>query len=171
MSDLGPLRMVSALVENKPGVLHSITSLILRRGFNIETLSVGESEQEGLARICITLRGDERTLEQIVKQLGKLLSVVAVSMLEPDSTVVRELALIKVDTPDTTIRSDVINYTDIFKGHVVDVANQSLTIEITGDADKIEAFISLMRSLGIREIARTGLIAVPRGTRSITLEA
>lgn len=171
MTDVGPLHMVSALVENKPGVLHSITNLIHRRGFNIETISAGESEQEGLVRICISMRGDERTLEQIVKQLGKLVNMVSVDILDSARTVLRELALVKVETPDTRIRSDVINYTEIFKGHVVDVAHESLVIEITGDAEKVDAFIGLMRSLGIKEIARTGLIALPRGTRSISLEA
>jgi len=162
--------MISAIVEHKPGVLYSVSNMFRRRGFNIESISVGESEQPDLARMTITIKGDEDTVEQVVKQLKKLISVVKVSILDPKNTVSRELALIKVNTPDARIRSDVINYTEIFKGHVVDVAHESLIIEITGDTDKINAFIELMRPFGIREIARTGIAALPRGMRSTRME-
>ena len=162
--------MISAIVEHKPGVLYSVSNMFRRRGFNIESISVGESEQPDLARMTITMKGDEATVEQVVKQLKKLISVVKVSILDSENTVARELALIKVSTPDARVRSDVINYTEIFKGHIVDVAHESLIIEITGDTDKINAFIELMKPFGIREIARTGIAALPRGMKSVKME-
>jgi len=162
--------MISALVEHKPGVLYSVSNMFRRRGFNIESISVGEAEQPDLARMTITIKGDEALVEQVVKQLKKIISVIKVSILDPKNTVSRELALIKVSTPDARVRSDVINYTEIFKGHVVDVAHESLIIEITGDTDKINAFIELMKPFGIREIARTGIAALPRGMKSVKME-
>jgi acetolactate synthase-1/3 small subunit len=162
--------MISALVEHKPGVLYSVSNMFRRRGFNIESISVGEAEQPDLARMTITIKGDEALVEQVVKQLKKIISVIKVSILDPKNTVSRELALIKVSTPDAKVRSDVINYTEIFKGHIIDVAHESLIIEITGDTDKINAFIELMKPFGIREIARTGIAALPRGMRSVKME-
>lgn len=162
--------MISAIVEHKPGVLHTISSMFRRRGFNIESISVGVSEDPELARMTITVKGDEALIEQIVKQLRKIISVVKVSILDPKYTVARELALIKVSTPDSKTRSDVINYTEIFKGRIVDVAHDSLVIEMTGDSEKINAFIELMRPFGIKEIARTGIAALPRGMRSTRME-
>jgi len=161
---------ISAIVEHKPGVLYSISNMFRRRDFNIETISVGAAEQKDLARMIITINGDERTVEQVVKQMNKLIDVVKVSILDPKSTVARELALVKVNTLEGRVRSDVINYTEIFKGHVVDVAHDSLTVEITGDSDKINAFIDLMRPFGVKEIARTGITALSRGMRSIRME-
>jgi len=166
----GKSYIISSLVEHKPGVLYQVSNMFRRRGFNIETITVGESEQAGLARMTITIRGDERIVEQVVKQLNKLLDVVKVSILDPESTVTRELALIRINTPNATVRSDVINYTEIFKGKVVDVAHDSLMVEMTGDSDKITAFIELMKSFGVREIARTGITALPRGMRSTRME-
>lgn len=164
------LHIISALVEHRPGVLHSISNMFRRRGFNIESISVGEAEQPDLARMTITIRGDEALVEQVVKQLRKIISVIRVNILDPESTVARELALIRVSTPDAGARSDVINYTEIFKGHIVDVAHESLIIEMTGDTDKINAFIELMKPYGIKDIARTGITALPRGMRSIKVE-
>jgi len=161
---------ISAIVEHKPGVLYSISNMFRRRDFNIETISVGAAEQKDLARMIITINGDERTVEQVVKQMNKLIDVVKVSILDPKSTVARELALVKVNTLEARVRSDVINYTEIFKGHVVDVAHDSLTVEITGDSDKINAFIDLMRPFGVKEIARTGITALSRGMRSVRME-
>ncbi|MEM1989406.1 MAG: acetolactate synthase small subunit [Candidatus Bathyarchaeia archaeon] len=162
--------MISALVEHRPGVLYSISNMFRRRGFNIESISVGEAEQPDLARMTITIKGDEALVEQVVKQLKKLICVIKVSILDPNNTVARELALIKVNTPDTKIRTDVINYVEIFKGHIVDVSHDSLTIEITGDTDKISAFIELMKPFGIKEIARTGIAALPREMKAIRME-
>jgi len=161
---------ISAIVEHKPGVLYSVSNMFRRRDFNIESISVGAAEQKGLARMIITIRGDERTVEQVVKQMNKLIDVVKVSILEPERTVARELALVKVNTLEERVRSDVINYTEIFKGHVVDVAHDSLIVEITGDSEKINAFIDLMRPFGVKEIARTGITALSRGMRSVRME-
>jgi len=163
-------RVIAALVENKPGVLHSISNMFRRRGFNIESITVGRTEQEDLSRMTITVNGDEKTLEQIVKQMNKLIDVVKVSQLEPENIVTRELALIKVNIPDNKSRSDVINCVDVFRGRVVDVSPEALTIEITGTPDKIDAFLNLMRTYGIMELARTGLTALSRGVRSIRIE-
>jgi acetolactate synthase-1/3 small subunit len=163
-------RVIAALVENKPGVLHSISNMFRRRGFNIESITVGRTEQEDLSRMTITVKGDEKTLEQIVKQMNKLIDVVKVSQLEPENIVTRELALIKVNVPDNKSRSDVINCVDVFRGRVVDVSPEALTIEITGTPDKIDAFLNLMRTYGIMELARTGLTALSRGIRSIRID-
>jgi acetolactate synthase-1/3 small subunit len=163
-------RVIAALVENKPGVLHSVSNMFRRRGFNIESITVGRTEQEDLSRMTITVKGDEKTLEQIVKQMNKLIDVVKVSQLEPENIVTRELALIKVNIPDNKSRSDVINCVDVFRGRVVDVSPEALTIEITGTPDKIDAFLNLMRTYGIMELARTGLTALSRGVRSIRID-
>jgi len=170
MNEKKEMYIISAIVEHRPGVLYSVSNMFRRRGFNIETISVGEAEQKDLARMTITINGDERTVEQVVKQLKKLIDVVKVSILDPTGTVTRELALVKVSTPDARVRSDVINYTEIFKGHVVDVAHESLIIEVTGDSDKINAFIDLMKPFGVKEIARTGITALTRGMRSVGIE-
>ncbi len=170
MSEKEKMYIISAIVEHKPGVLYSISNMFRRRGFNIESISVGVAEQRDLARMTITIIGDEGTVEQIVKQLKKLIDVVKVSILDPTNTVTRELALIKVNTVDARVRSDVINYTEIFKGHVVDVAHESLIIEITGTPDKTNAFIDLMKPFGVKEIARTGITALQRGMRSVGME-
>jgi len=166
----GRTKVIAALVENKPGVLHSIANMFRRRGFNIESITVGPTEQEDLSRMTITVNGDEKTLEQIIKQMNKLIDVVKVSRLEPENIVTRELALIKVNVPDTRHRSDVINCAEVFRGRVVDVSPEALTIEITGTPDKIDAFLNLMKTYGIMELARTGLTALSRGVRSIRID-
>jgi acetolactate synthase-1/3 small subunit len=166
----GKTKVIAALVENKPGVLHSISNMFRRRDFNIESITVGPTEQEDLSRMTITVNGDEKTLEQVVKQMSKLVDVVKVSRLEPENIVTRELALIKVNVPDVKNRSDVINCVEVFRGRVVDVAPEALTIEITGTPDKIDAFLNLMRTYGIMELARTGITALSRGIRSIKID-
>ena len=163
-------KVIAALVENKPGVLHSISNMFRRRDFNIESITVGGTEQEDLSRMTITVIGDEKTLEQVVKQMSKLIDVVKVSRLEPENIVTRELALIKVNIPDNKSRSDVINCVEVFRGRVVDVSPESLTMEITGTPDKIDAFLNLMRTYGIMELARTGLTALSRGISSIRVD-
>lgn len=162
--------IIAALVENKPGVLHSVSNMFRRRDFNIESISVGLAEQIGLSRMTIGVKGDEKTIDQVVKQLKKIIDVVKVSRLDPHSTVIRELALVKVFVPDGKIRAEIINFTDVFRGRIVDVAADSLTIEITGAPDKIDAFLNLMNNFGILELARTGITALSRGTRSINLD-
>jgi acetolactate synthase-1/3 small subunit len=163
-------KVIAALVENKPGVLHSVANMFRRRGFNIESITVGRTEQKGMSRMTITVSGDEKTLEQIIKQMNKLIDVVKVTGLEPENIVTRELALIKVNVPDTKTRSDIINCVEVFRGHVVDVSPETLTIEITGTPDKIDAFLNLMKTYGIIELARTGLTALSRGMKSIRIE-
>jgi acetolactate synthase-1/3 small subunit len=155
--------IISAIVEHKPGVLFRISSMFRRRGFNIQSISVGPTENKGFAMITITVNGDERIVEQVVKQLRKLIEVAKVSTLNPKNTVIRELALVKVTTAEYKAKADIINYVKIFKGHVVDVSRKSLIIEVTGDKDKIDAFINVMKPYGIKEIARTGVTALSRG--------
>ncbi len=162
--------VIAALVENKPGVLHSVSNMFRRRGFNIESITVGQTEQKGVARMTITVSGDEKTLEQIEKQMNKLIDVIKVNTFEPDNIVARELALIKINVPDVKSRSDIINCVEVFRGRVVDVATESLMVEITGTPDKIDAFLNLMRSYGVSEMARTGLTALARGVKSIKVE-
>jgi len=166
----GKTKVIAALVENKPGVLHSVSNMFRRRGFNIESITVGHTEKKGITRMTITVSGDEKTLEQIVKQMNKLIDVVKVASLEPDSIVTRELALIKVNVPDTKTRSDIINCVEVFRGHVIDVSPETLTIEITGTPDKIDAFLNLVKGYGILELARTGLTALSRGIKSIRID-
>ena len=162
--------IISTIVEHKPGVLYNVSNLFRCRGFNIDSISVGPAEELGLARMTIMVRGDDRTIEQVIKQLNKLIDVIKVTRLEPDSIVTRELALIKVNAPSTKARSDIINYADIFRARVVDVSTESLMMEITGTSDKIDAFISLMRPFGVREVARTGITSLSRGAKSVRIE-
>ena len=134
-----------------------------RRGFNIDSISVGPIEPRDLARMTITINGDERMVEQIVKQLGKLIDVVKITVLEPNHAVLRELALIKISINDEKARSDIMSYATIFRCRIIDVSYSTITIEITGDPNKIDAFINLISTYGIKEIARTGITALPRG--------
>ncbi|HKZ87843.1 MAG TPA: acetolactate synthase small subunit [Candidatus Bathyarchaeia archaeon] len=168
--ETGKTKVISALVENKPGVLHGIANLFRRRNFNIESITVGPTEQKDLARMTITVNEDEKTIEQVVKQLAKLIDVIKVTELEPGNFVMREMALIKVNVPSTKERSDIINCVDVFRGRVIDVSTDSLTVEITGTPDKIDAFLNLMKTSGIIELARTGITALSRGAKSIKIE-
>jgi len=162
--------IISTIVEHKPGVLYNVANLFRCRGFNIDSISVGRAEEVGLARMTIMVRGDDRTIEQVVKQLNKLIDVIKVTRLEPENIVTRELALIKVSAPSTKARSDIINYADIFRARVVDVSTESLMMEITGTSDKIDAFINLMRPFGVKEVARTGITSLSRGAKSVRIE-
>jgi acetolactate synthase-1/3 small subunit len=152
-----------ALVENKPGVLNRMASLFRRRGFNIESIAVGHSEVPHLSRMTIVVNGAAAMVEQVRKQLDKVIDVVKVSDITGDAIVARELALIKVKATSST-RSEIIEIADIFRANIVDVASDSLTIEITGDEDKINSLLNLLRGFGIKEIARTGRIAITRGS-------
>ena len=154
---------IVALVEDRPGVLNRVSSLFRRRGFNISSLAVGKSEQPHLSRMTFVVEGDEATVEQVTKQLNKLIDVIRVSELDEDDIVARELALIKVHATPAT-RSEIIQLVDIFRASIVDVSPHSLIIEITGEEDKINALYNLLRPFGIRELMRTGRIAMPRGT-------
>ena len=137
--------IISIIVDHKPGVLYNVSNLFRCRGFNIDNISVGSAKEVGLARMTIMVRGDDRTIEQVIKQLNKLIDVIKVTRLDPEHIVTRELAIIKVNATSTKSRSDIINYADIFRARVVDVSSESLMMEITGTSNKIDAFISLMR--------------------------
>ncbi len=162
--------IIAAIVEHKPGVLYGVANMFRRRNFNIESISVGRTEQSDLARMTITVNGDERTVEQVTKQLNKLIDVIKVSRLDPASIVSREMALVKISAPGAKARSDIINYADIFRARVVDISSESLMVEITGDPDKIDAFIDLMKPFGVKEVARTGITALSRGTKSVRID-
>jgi acetolactate synthase I/III small subunit len=162
--------IISTIVEHKPGVLYNVSNLFRCRGFNIDNISVGPAEEVGLARMTIMVRGDDRTIEQVIKQLNKLIDVIKVTRLDPEHIVTRELALIKVNAPNSKARSDIINYADIFRARVVDVSSESLMIELTGTSDKIDAFISLMKPFVVKEVARTGITALSRGAKSVKID-
>jgi acetolactate synthase-1/3 small subunit len=151
-----------AIVQDRPGVLNRMVSLFRRRGFNIESIAVGHSEVPHLSRVSITVNGTVATVEQVRKQLDKLIDVVKVSDISGDKVTTRELALVKVKASAAT-RSQIIEIADIFRANIVDVASESLTVEITGDDEKIESMLKLLKGFGIREIARTGRIAMVRG--------
>ncbi len=157
--------IIIALVEDKPGVLNRIASLFRRRGFNIQSLAVGSSEQPGLSRMTIVVGGNSRVVEQVRKQLAKLIEVIKVSDLSGESFVSREFVLIKVKTNRET-RGEIIQLAEIFRANIVDVAPDSLVAEVTGDEEKVESLIGLLRRFGIKEIARTGCLAMTRGERS-----
>ncbi len=151
-----------ALVRDKPGVLNRIASLFRRRGFNMESVAVGHSEVAHISRVTVIVDGSDATVEQVRKQLDKVIDVVKVVDISHDNITARELALVKVKATSAT-RSEIIEITDIFRGNIVDVGADSLTVEITGDEDKLDSFLNLLRPFGIREIARTGRIAMVRG--------
>lgn len=152
-----------ALVEDKPGVLNRIASLFRRRNFNIESIAVGHSEQPGLSRMTIVVDGDDAKIEQVRKQLDKVIEVIKIVDITDEEPVARELALIKVRATPST-RGEIIQIVDIFRANIVDVAVDSLMVEVTGDEDKVDSLIELLRGFGIKEMARTGRIALTRGS-------
>ena len=156
---------ISLLVENKPGVLSRVASLFSGRGFNIESLSVAETIDPNISRMTILTRGDDQILEQITKQLNKLINIIKVIDFKTNEYVGRELALIKVTVTEEN-RSEVLSIIDIFRGKVVDVSSESYTIEITGDENKMLAIIDLFTPMGIKDIARTGSAALTRGSKA-----
>ncbi|MGA2158483.1 MAG: acetolactate synthase small subunit [Dehalococcoidia bacterium] len=151
-----------ALVQDRPGVLNRIASTIRRRNFNIDSIAVGSIEVPHLSRMTIVVEGDDAKVEQVRKQLDKIVEVIRISDITSDNPVAREMAMIKVKATPST-RSEIIQITDIFRGNIVDVATDSLIIVVTGNQDKIETLIELLRGFGIRELSRTGTIALPRG--------
>jgi acetolactate synthase-1/3 small subunit len=153
---------ISVLVENKFGVLARVAGLFSGRGYNIDSLNVGETEDPTISRMTIVARGDDRILEQITKQLNKLIDVIKVTDLTSEEHVERELALIKVSAPQK-VRSEIIQLASIFRSSIVDVSLESLIISATGDEDKINALIDMLRPYGIREISRSGRVAISRG--------
>lgn len=159
--------VLSLLVENKPGLLTRVAGLFARRGFNIESLAVGPTEVPGLSRVTVVVDVEDLPLEQVTKQLNKLINVVKIVELEPDQSVQREHLLIKVRVDNTT-RSPVLEAVTLFRARVVDVATDALVIEITGDSGKTNAFLRVLEPYGIKEIAQSGLLAMGRGNKSIT---
>jgi acetolactate synthase-1/3 small subunit len=159
--------VLSLLVEDKPGLLTRVAGLFARRGFNIESLAVGTSEVHGLSRITVVVNVDELPLEQITKQLNKLINVIKIVELDPAQSVQREHLLIKVRVDNTT-RSQVLEAVNLFRARVVDVATDALVIEVTGDSGKTQALLKVLEPYGIKEMAQSGLLAIGRGSKSIT---
>lgn len=157
---------LSVLVENKPGVLARVSGLFSRRSFNIDSLAVGETENPDVSRITIVVNADSSPLEQVTKQLNKLINVIKIVELDDDNSVSRELALIKVRA-DAGIRSQVIEAVNLFRAKVIDVSTEALTIEATGDRGKIEALLRVLEPFGIREIVQSGVVSLARGSRGI----
>jgi len=153
---------ITALVEDKPGVLARVAGLFRRRGFNIVSLAVGQSEQPGLSRMVFVVDGDQYTVDQATKQLDKLIEIVRVSDITHEDMVSRELAMIKVRTTSST-RAEIIEVVQLFRANVVDVGSQTLVIEVTGEEEKINALINLLEPFGILEMMRTGRVAMVRG--------
>jgi len=154
--------IISAIVENKPGVLAHIAGLFAGRGFNIDSLAVGETEDENRSRMTVVVKGDDAVLEQVRKQLGKIIDVIKVSDFSDVDFVERDLALVKVAVKSEK-RGEVFEIAEVFRGKVVDIGAKYLTLEISGPEKKIEAFVDLMKPYGIREVVRTGRIAIARG--------
>ena len=158
----GRKHVLSIQVENKPGVLARVAGLFSRRGFNIDTLAVGPTDDESLSRITLTLDGAMHPIDQVTKQLHKLVNVIKIRDLEPADTVARELALFKISA-DGSSRAEVMQMVEIFRGKIIDVAKRSVIVEVTGSWEKIEAFERMVRPFGLIEMARTGEIAISRG--------
>ncbi|MBB4071649.1 acetolactate synthase small subunit [Leucobacter sp. OH2974_COT-288] len=163
-------RVLSLLVEDKPGILSRVAGLFSRRGFNIESLAVGPTEVKGFSRITVVADEDELLLEQLTKQLNKLVNVLKIVELEQATSVQREHMLIKVRVDNNT-RSQVLEAVNLFRARVVDVANDALVIEVTGDSGKVNALLRVLEPYGIKELAQSGLIAIGRGPKSITERA
>ncbi len=157
---------IAVIVENKAGVLTRIAGLFSRRSFNIDSLSVGETDNPEYSRMTITVQGDRDILEQVIKQLSKLINVIRVSELDPSESLERELAVIKVSV-DRENRSEIMQIVNIFRARIIDVSQRSMIIEVTGDEEKVEAIIQLLRQFGIKELARTGKVSMIRGARVI----
>ncbi|AJW78463.1 MULTISPECIES: acetolactate synthase small subunit [Clavibacter] len=159
--------ILSLLVEDKPGLLTRVAGLFARRGFNIESLAVGASEIEGLSRITVVVDVEALPLEQVTKQLNKLINVIKIVELDPGQAVEREHLLVKVRVDNTT-RSQVLEAVNLFRARVVDVATDALIIEVTGDSGKVQALLRVLEPFGIKELAQSGLLAMGRGSKSIT---
>jgi acetolactate synthase-1/3 small subunit len=158
----GRKHILSILVENKPGVLARVAGLFSRRGFNIDTLAVGPTDDPSISRITLTLDGAVHPIDQVTKQLHKLVNVLKIRDMEPEETVAREMAMFKVSSAVEN-RAEIIQFAEIFRAKIVDVSRRSLTIEVTGSAEKIEAFERMIRPHGLIEMVRTGEIAIARG--------
>ena len=159
--------VLSLLVEDKPGLLTRVAGLFARRGFNIESLAVGPTEIDGLSRITVVVDVEDLPLEQVTKQLNKLVNVIKIVELDPNQAVTREHLLIKVRVDNTT-RSQILEAVNLFRARVVDVSPDALVIEVTGDSGKVQALLRVLEPYGIKEIAQSGVLAIGRGGKSIT---
>ena len=164
------MHTLSVLVEDKPGVLTRVAGLFAARGYNIDSLAVGPTEESGLSRMTIVVDVESKPLEQVTKQLNKLVHVIKIVELEPSQSVQRELLLVKVRA-DATVRSQVLETVQLFRAKVVDVSPESLTVEATGTGDKLTALLRMLEPYGIREMVQSGMVAIGRGPRSITAAA
>jgi acetolactate synthase-1/3 small subunit len=160
-------QIFALIVENKPGVLFRVTNMIRRRGFNIESITVGTLADPSLSRMTIVIRGEEREVSQVMKNLYKLVETVRVARIPEEESVLRELTLIKVNISNPQVRADILNYAQIFRARIVDVAEDAMTVEITGESRKIDAFLNIIKGFGVKEIARTGVTALVRGGKTI----
>jgi acetolactate synthase-1/3 small subunit len=158
---------LSVLVENKAGVLSRVTGLFSRRGFNIESLAVGTCEEPGMSRITIVCIGDDAQIEQVMKQLNKLIDVIKVSDITENERVERELALIKVNADPGSTRAEIMQIANIFRAQIIDVGTKTIVLSVAGDTEKIDALEKLLRQYGVRELVRTGRIAILRGTKIV----
>ncbi len=158
---------LSVLVENKAGVLSRVTGLFSRRGFNIESLAVGPCEEPGMSRITIVCIGDDAQIEQVMKQLNKLIDVIKVSDISENERVERELALIKVNAEPGSTRAEVMQIANIFRAQIIDVGTKTIVLSVAGDTEKIDALEKLLRQFGVRELVRTGRIAILRGAKIV----
>jgi acetolactate synthase-1/3 small subunit len=162
-----PSHVLSLLVEDKPGLLTRVAGLFARRGFNIESLAVGVTEVPGLSRITVVVDVEELPLEQVTKQLNKLVNVIKIVELDPASSVQREHMLVKVRA-DNQSRSNVLEVVNLFRAQIVDYAPDALVVEVTGDKGKVDAFLRALEPFGVKELAQSGLVAIGRGGKSIT---
>lgn len=162
MNEDAQLRIISALVEHKPGVLYRISNLIRRKSFNIESIAAGPAETPGLTRMTFTMFCDYARFDQMMKNIDNLIDVRSVQPLEERNATVRELALVKFAPKAPVTRPEVMNYINAFRGNIVDMSSDTLTVEVSGDSDKINAFINLARNFGLKQVARTGAVALSR---------
>ena len=158
---------LSVLVENRAGVLSRVAGMFSRRGFNIESLAVGTCEEPGMSRITIVVNGDDAVVEQVMKQTNKLIDVIKVSDLTERESVERELALIKVAAESGPVRAEIMQIANIFRAQIVDVGTRTLVLQVAGDTDKIDALEKLLRQYGIKELVRTGKVALLRGSKTV----
>ncbi len=150
------------LVEDQPGVLTRIAGMFSRRGFNIDTITVGKTTKKGISKMVITVIGDDRTLEQVEKQINKLIDTVKVIEMPADKSIIKELCLLKIALPNKKAKEEVLRYTKIYKTKIVDITQKDVTAMLVGDPDKIDSFIELMKPFGVKEVSRTGVTAVSR---------
>jgi acetolactate synthase-1/3 small subunit len=154
--------VIAMLVEDQPGVLTRIAGMFARRGYNIDTITVGKTTKKGVSKMVITVIGDDNTLEQVQKQINKLIDTIKVMEMPSEKAIVRELCLLKVNLPDKKAKEEILRYTKIYKTKIVDITQKDVTAMLVGTPDKIDSFIDLMKPFGVREVSRTGVTAVSR---------